>query len=210
MGDYSDNEDDPPVYESSGDEWDESMELEKKRNRRRTSQRLSKKPRIAHVDTSDSEEEYIEKPNNGINRKTKKSPVKISATNKTTTITATATTTTTTVSPITPDKQATNSPFQHNYTTGSFVVNKKDAQQGSSTNPPCIWKIDGKALLQKFEPFEEDGKVRHRNTSVYTGWSSLDRDNYVSIHVQVYLHLGQKMIVEVDWNQLKTIVIDSD
>lgn len=32
-------------------------------------------------------------------------------------------------------------------------------------NPP-VWKIDGKALLQKYVPFKQDGKVLYKNTSV--------------------------------------------
>jgi len=32
-------------------------------------------------------------------------------------------------------------------------------------NPP-VWKIDGKALLQKYIPFKQDGKVLYKNTSV--------------------------------------------
>lgn len=32
-------------------------------------------------------------------------------------------------------------------------------------NPP-VWKIDGKALLQKYIPFTQDGKTLYKNTSV--------------------------------------------
>lgn len=35
----------------------------------------------------------------------------------------------------------------------------------SKGNPP-VWKIDGKALLQKYVPFKQDGKVLYKNTSV--------------------------------------------
>lgn len=56
--------------------------------------------------------------------------------------------------------------FNHFLQTGSFLILKKDAQSGDPLKHPCIWKIDGKALLQKFEPFEEDGKIKHRNTSI--------------------------------------------
>lgn len=31
---------------------------------------------------------------------------------------------------------------------------------------PHVWKIDGKALLQKYVPFEQDGKTLYKNTSV--------------------------------------------
>lgn len=46
------------------------------------------------------------------------------------------------------------------------MINKKDVQKGDPNCKPCIWRIDGKALLQKYEPYEEDGKWRHKNTSV--------------------------------------------
>lgn len=94
MSDYSANEDDPEVYESSGDEWEEAVEVfiiglhlnlknliptifQKKRNKRRTSHRLSKKARIAYSDSSDSDEEDIQKLVNCINRKTKKASIKV-------------------------------------------------------------------------------------------------------------------------------------
>lgn len=32
-------------------------------------------------------------------------------------------------------------------------------------NPP-VWKIDGKALLQKYVPFKQEGKILYKNTSV--------------------------------------------
>ena len=41
---------------------------------------------------------------------------------------------------------------------GEFVVEKNDINQ--SRFP--IWKIDGGRLLQKFEPFECDGRIRHK------------------------------------------------
>lgn len=46
------------------------------------------------------------------------------------------------------------------------MILKKDAQVGDPAKHPCIWRIDGKALLQKYEAYDEDGKVRHKNTSI--------------------------------------------
>ncbi|KAL4132452.1 hypothetical protein QTP88_009596 [Uroleucon formosanum] len=49
------------------------------------------------------------------------------------------------------------------FTSGAFVVLKTDMI--GKGNPP-VWKIDGKALLQKYIPFKQDGKVLYKNTSV--------------------------------------------
>lgn len=60
---------------------------------------------------------------------------------------------------------------------GSFVLAKADlasnknktSSKGKSdveSSPyPTLWRIDGKALLQKFLPFEEDGKVLYKSTT---------------------------------------------
>lgn len=50
--------------------------------------------------------------------------------------------------------------------TGSFVILKKDAAGEDPSKHPVIWRIDGKALLQKYEAFDEDDKVLHKNTSI--------------------------------------------
>lgn len=50
--------------------------------------------------------------------------------------------------------------------TGSFVILKKDAVGEEPSKHPVIWRIDGKALLQKYEAFDEDNKVLHKNTSI--------------------------------------------
>lgn len=52
------------------------------------------------------------------------------------------------------------------YTSGSFLISKLDMQNFDQLNPPHIWRIDGKFLLQKFEPFIEDKKLKYRNTSI--------------------------------------------
>lgn len=187
---YSENEDDPDVFESSGDEWKLEEVEQKNKNKRRSSQRLSKKPKLTHVDSSDSEVEAPkQKPKNGVNRKQK-------STNNGKSINST------------PVNKSNNS--GNTFMTGNFLILKKDAQSGDPLKHPCIWKIDGKALLQKYEPFEDDGKIKHRNTSIYTGWSALDKDLYAPINVQVLSHAGQKMVVELNWDQIKDINNESD
>jgi len=39
-----------------------------------------------------------------------------------------------------------------------------------SSTYPTLWRIDGKALLQKFLPFEEDGKVLYKSTTTVSAW----------------------------------------
>ncbi|KAF5286099.1 hypothetical protein FQA39_LY16446 [Lamprigera yunnana] len=215
QGPVSENEDDPDIYESSGDEWNEEVE-EKKGGNRRSSQRLSKKPRMTHVEvSSDSDGDGKKKKSkNGIKRQkleqeeedvddeedleeeeeeeedddddenteagSNKSGSKKSNSN--------------------------NSDFVN----GGFLILKKDAEVGNHNKKPCLWRIDGKALLQKYEPFEETGQVLHRNTSIYTGWSSLDKEMYYPVNVKVHQHQGQNMTVELNWEKLKEVHNESE
>lgn len=58
------------------------------------------------------------------------------------------------------------------FQSGSFVVLKSDFH--NSEEPP-IWKIDGKALLQKYAPFQRDGKTLYKNTSVVSNQFVLEK-----------------------------------
>ena len=90
--DFSENEDDPPVYESSGSEWNSESELEPvifplpsfsffvipllslqvRKTTRRTSSRVSKKPRLKSESSSESDyEEPKPRKRNGVNKKQK-------------------------------------------------------------------------------------------------------------------------------------------
>lgn len=190
---FSENEDDPDVYESSGDEW-EVDNTDKKKNNRRTSQRLSKKPRLSHQDDESSESEEVEEPKpKSKAKKAKKQQQEDSDGGD-------------------GDKAVTpaNANSNPNFVNGAFVILKKDAQMVDTNKQPILWRIDGKALLQKYEAFEEDGVVKHRNTSIYTGWSPLDQDLYSPVTVKVIQHHGQNMTVELNWEKLKEINFDSD
>lgn len=59
---------------------------------------------------------------------------------------------------------------------GSFVLAKADLASKTKTSNkgksevessphPTLWRIDGKALLQKYLPFEKDGKVLYKSTT---------------------------------------------
>ncbi|CAG9771446.1 unnamed protein product [Ceutorhynchus assimilis] len=110
------------------------------------------------------------------------------------------------------DKSKTRQPlpktiYSEDFATDSFVILKKDIKGGPQARP-VIWRIVGK--LQKFEAFDEGDKVQHRNTSIYTGWSPLDRELYAPLRVDVKSHFKSNLeVVEVHWNELSA-VDDSD
>jgi hypothetical protein len=49
-----------------------------------------------------------------------------------------------------------------NIQSGAFVVAKADV---NGDKDPTLWRIDGKALLQKYLPFIENGKTLYKSTS---------------------------------------------
>lgn len=212
FGTYSENEDDPEVYESSGDEWNEEVE-EKKRGNRRSSQRLSKKPKVSHVElSSDDDDDSKPKSKNGIKRQKVE---KVEDSNDTSNDDDEDDTSSPT--PVAnKNNMAKRSPAPgsrinaSDFVNGGFLILKKDAQLGDSSKNPCLWRIDGKALLQKYEPFDDEGQVKHRNTSIYTGWSSLDKDLYFPVTVKVLQHQGQNMTVELNWEKLKEVNNESE
>jgi len=87
------------------------------------------------------------------------------------------------------------------FTSGAFVVLKTDAEN-CDVDPP-LWKIDGKALLQKYVPFEQDGKTLYKNTSVYSGWTLSNKDNYHAVSVIFKQQTRKEHIVEFHRDQLK-------
>ncbi|XP_043285388.1 nucleolin-like [Venturia canescens] len=80
------------------------------------------------------------------------------------------------------------------YTSGAFVVAKADV--GGSTDP-TLWRIDGKALLQKYLPFKEEGKTLYKSTSTYSGWSINHKDKYLAAQVTFKVQNRMETIVEL-------------
>lgn len=84
------------------------------------------------------------------------------------------------------------------FTSGAFVVAKGDI--GGNTEP-TLWRIDGKALLQKFLPFKEDGKTLYKSTSTYSGWSVNNKDKYLAAQVTFKVQSRIETIVELHLDQ---------
>ncbi|XP_012274415.1 nucleolin [Orussus abietinus] len=80
------------------------------------------------------------------------------------------------------------------YTSGAFVVAKADLGANSD---PTLWRIDGKALLQKYLPFKEDGKTLYKSTSTYSGWSVNNKDKYLAAQVTFKVQNRSETIVEL-------------
>ncbi|KAL0132362.1 hypothetical protein PUN28_000266 [Cardiocondyla obscurior] len=109
------------------------------------------------------------------------------------------------------------------YTSGSFVLAKADLEsknkednisKGKSnveTSPyPTLWRIDGKALLQKFLPFEEDGKVLYKSTTTYSGWQQSNKDNYIAVQVSFKVQSRQETIVELHFDPTQPQEVKDD
>jgi len=91
------------------------------------------------------------------------------------------------------------------FTNGAFVVLKSDFTAG---NEPPLWRIDGKALLQKYVPFEQDGKTLYKNTSTYSGWTQTNRDQYAPAPV-TFIQQGKKEII-IEFNRDKVKISADD
>ncbi|XP_063978582.1 uncharacterized protein LOC135163252 isoform X2 [Diachasmimorpha longicaudata] len=80
------------------------------------------------------------------------------------------------------------SPFK----SGEFVVMKAELDE----EYPALWRIDGKTLLQKYEPFLSNGRTLYRNISTYSGWAPQNRHIYQQVPVKFWQHSKMETIVE--------------
>lgn len=76
--------------------------------------------------------------------------------------------------------------------TGDFVV----AIDESKADLPMIWRIEGKSLLQRFEPGEQDGVMVYTNTSSYSAWNPTVRQRYTGVDVRIMGCSRTKIVVE--------------
>ncbi|XP_044255617.1 uncharacterized protein LOC123005750 [Tribolium madens] len=87
---------------------------------------------------------------------------------------------------------------------GEFVVIRSELSQ----DWPAIWRVDGKTLLQKYEPFEQNGVTLYRNISTYTSWTPESKKQYISIPIAYKVQNHLETIVEFLRNEMT--VIDQD
>ncbi|XP_013185673.2 mucin-2 isoform X1 [Amyelois transitella] len=79
------------------------------------------------------------------------------------------------------------------YQPGEFVAIKSELNEMW----PAIWRVDGKTLLQKYEPFEENGKVLYRNISTYAAWNPENKKLYTQVNVKVRSQSHLETVVEL-------------
>ncbi|XP_063823330.1 uncharacterized protein LOC135073185 isoform X2 [Ostrinia nubilalis] len=84
------------------------------------------------------------------------------------------------------------------YQSGEFVAIKSELNEMW----PAIWRVDGKTLLQKYEPFEENGKVLYRNISTYAAWNPENKKLYTQVPVKVRTQSHLETIVELVRSEL--------
>jgi len=68
------------------------------------------------------------------------------------------------------------------FTIGDFMVLKSDADRDSAP----IWRLDSRTLLQRYNPVPDNqgSTTLHRSASLFSGYSAVNRDNYLSVAVK--------------------------
>ncbi|KAI5699980.1 hypothetical protein M8J76_014064 [Diaphorina citri] len=81
-----------------------------------------------------------------------------------------------------------------NFKTGEFVALRSEIYK----DYPALWRVDGKSLLQKYEPFEtKSGAIHYRNISTYSGFTSNNRQYYEKVNVKVHYENRNETVVEL-------------
>lgn len=190
MSNLSESEDNPEILDTSDEEW-EATDESKKPTRRNLRTRRAKKPKIENSDDSSSSNSD-EGDTNNISNTNRSSPDRSGG-----------------------ESQESNTSFKvhtsnDGFTTGEFVVNKKDINNEGKNKPKCIWRVDGKSLLQKFLPFEENDETLYKSTYTYTGWCSSDKEDYITIKTSKIVKTDVQIIVQFDFDQLTEIKKESE
>ncbi|XP_017493306.1 PREDICTED: coiled-coil domain-containing protein 82-like [Rhagoletis zephyria] len=76
--------------------------------------------------------------------------------------------------------------------TGDFIVLRSDLVN----DWPIIWQVDTQCILQKYEPFCQNGKMFYRNMSMYSSWNLDSKKLYVKAPVRIQVQSHKETIVE--------------
>jgi len=81
------------------------------------------------------------------------------------------------------------------FDSGKFIMLKSDFKWQKS---PCLWRIDGKNLLQKYEPISHEGAVAYRNISTYSSWTVNNKGLYIPIEAEFSYQSKTETVVTFD------------
>lgn len=80
------------------------------------------------------------------------------------------------------------------FKTGDFVALRSEIYK----DYPSLWRVDGKSLLQKYEPFEtKSSAIHYRNISTYSGFTSSNRQSYEKVNVKTLYENRNETVVEL-------------
>ncbi|KAL5006830.1 hypothetical protein ScPMuIL_015636 [Solemya velum] len=96
--------------------------------------------------------------------------------------------------PTKPGTPTTSQESSTNYQIGSFILDKRDLNNFESYP---IWKIETNRMLQKFELFLDNGRIRHRALSTFSSWLPSLQNQFVPIRVDMVNWSREKAVVEV-------------
>ncbi|XP_077285720.1 uncharacterized protein LOC143910943 isoform X2 [Arctopsyche grandis] len=83
------------------------------------------------------------------------------------------------------------------YQAGEFLAIKAELSEAW----PAIWRVDGKNLLQKFEPFDQNGNILYRSISTYIAWNSENKKLYIQVPVRMRIQNHTETVVELMRNE---------
>ncbi|XP_039280231.1 uncharacterized protein LOC111049075 [Nilaparvata lugens] len=91
-------------------------------------------------------------------------------------------------------------PFQ----VGEFVMNKSDVNQ---KNHP-IWRVDGKTLLQKYQPTVQKGEIIYKNIPTYSGWTHRTNNDFQKVEVKIISQQRHETVVQLLVRETEELIED--
>lgn len=88
-------------------------------------------------------------------------------------------------------------PATTKYKNGDYLIAIKDITEFRDGLNPCIWRIDGKSLLQKFTHFEKDGKILYKNIPTYSGWTPATYHQYTAVKTKFVFQTKKDTTLEL-------------